>query len=165
MVGLRQSDSKANGWITSYLLLILVNFLLITFIGQVAVTYMMFPFSTWLVKRQHLNMMNRRLCEDIAQTFEQANSLIQKRMNRQDYMMYENYRDFKKDTTTLRRMCDYAQVFSEANKQLVLKDQDKRRRHKKTRRNYGSPLLAEVEDCLSQIVKTLKSLEVVSIGH
>ena len=77
--------------------------------------------------------------------------------------MLDSLRDYRIHAKQLEKCCDYAELFSKVNREIIDGDLDKKKRGKKTSRYKVSSLFVEVTECLEKILHILKTLKVVSL--
>lgn len=133
--------------------------------GKSALGYVLFPFANAHMNYQHHLMMNDRMCADNKKRCMRAAEIIRAAIRQDKYQLCSTLRDYKEDVQTLRTLCEYAQLFSDVNRELIEGDKDKKRRRKSTRRYPISKTFIRATECLETIRASLSTIRVQSISE
>lgn len=115
-------------------LFLICNGLFLVWLTKHALSYILFPFASSLLKNNYHSQMNHRMVTEVSSTLLAANEIIQDRMNKTTYSKYETFREYRMHSTTIKKMCDYVSLFSEVNRELIEGDKRKKARNKNTSR-------------------------------
>lgn len=86
-------------------------------------------------------------------------------MHSETFVLSETMRDYKSEVAYIRKLCDYAQLFSKINRQLIEEDKDKKARGKRTRRYPISKVFVRATECLERIHLAVNTLKVQSLSE
>lgn len=143
----------------------LFNFVVIVKTSRYAVSYILFPYANYFMNRGYHQSFNERMIEDSIKNFRVVNDLIQNRMNKKGFVIYDTLRDYSTHSKHVAKMCDYINLFSRVNRELINDDIDKLARKKKTARFPITPLFLEVTKAMERVLLMVKEIKVVSISQ
>ena len=113
--------------------------------------------------------MNKKMTQEIATTFQRANDIVQS-MNSTEgdgkqFNPFPSIAEYRRHCKYVKKMCDYAQQFSEVNREMIEADKDKKARGKKTRRLNPSQEFIQITEYMEEMVVILKDLRVISMAE
>lgn len=150
---------------SSIFFVLLFNFLVIVKVSRYAVSYILFPYANYFMNRGYHQSFNERMIEDSIKNFRVVGDLIQNRMNKKGFVIYDTLRDYTTHSKHIAKMCDYINLFSRVNRELINDDVDKEARRKRTARFPISPLFLEVTVAMERVLALVKEIKVVSISQ
>ena len=90
--------------------------------SQGIMRYILFPFSSYSIKRGNHMDMNERMVNEVRSCLNAGLRIINQGINQDDFKLYENVYDYKVDCNKLRKMCDYTRMFASTNQELIKSD-------------------------------------------
>lgn len=153
-------------YFVAYLLLLMIlNVTLISHFSKQAVSYILFPFANSLMIFQYHISYNERMILDVQKNYKVANDLIQQTMNKPKFTMLETMKDYSSKVKQLSKMCDYINLFSKVNRELIQDDLNKKAKRKRTRRYPISDLFVRFTKAMERVNAVIKEIKVVSISE
>lgn len=104
------------------------------------------------------------MVQDIIKNIKMTDKLISQNMNKPKFILLEVVRDYTSKAKQISKMCDYVDLFSKVNRELIDDDLRKKKINKKTRRYPISDLFIRVTESMEKILTIIKKLKVVSIS-
>lgn len=86
-------------------------------------------------------------------------------MNKPKFGVLETMRDYSNKVKQLSKMCDYINLFSKVNRELILDDASKTAKGKKTRRYPISDLFVRFTESMERVNAAIREIKVVSISE
>jgi hypothetical protein len=150
----------------AYVLCVMIfNVFLMATLSRHAVSYILFPFANRLMNYHYHISYNERMILDVTKNFKLANELIQTTLNKPKFTMTDTVRDYTSKIKQISKMCDYVNLFSKVNRELINDDLKKKKKNKITSRYPITDLFVLFTECMERVVIIIKEIKIVSISE
>ena len=106
-----QEKTFISYWPFSIILIAILNSYLLIKGARIALTYILFPYSSSLVKHSYHQQMNMKMCNELKSTLikvlDSCNSLIVS----EQHSMADSYMEVKERTHSIKKLIDYLKLF------------------------------------------------------